>query len=69
MPSEPLSMLDALRMAKETPGVKVRPCSWAGRGYVIWKDRCFQMRYDAGDLFTISSFSEESLLGPWEVVP
>lgn len=70
----PLTMLDALRLAKERPGVKVRPRSWGVAGsviYVVWYGQALQY-YDRGKestfagLLTVSN--EDDLFGPWEVV-
>jgi hypothetical protein len=79
-PPAPLSMLDALRLAKETPGLRVRPISWRpkpnyyGR-WIEWKDMYNESRFvDVHDLdsrfpASIIFFGHEAeLLGPWEVV-
>jgi hypothetical protein len=68
MPSE-LSMLDALRLAKETPGTKVRSKRWADcTAFVHWDSGDFVFEAISGNGES-TIFSEDELLGPWEVVP
>jgi hypothetical protein len=66
MPAE-LSMLDALRLAKETPGLRVRPTKVNSIDHVYWMVG-FIFKPLRGYRWSPVAFTEAELLGSWEIV-
>jgi hypothetical protein len=63
----PLSMLDALKLAKETPGTKVRPVRGNSIDHVYWIGG-FIFKPVRGYRWSPVAFTEDELLGSWEIV-